>query len=76
MKSVPRQTNRIEVRWGKLAVKTLAFELPEDAKVGQVAVTVAGRPAVAAAKQDGRRVVITLSEPATIKQGEAIEVVM
>jgi len=70
------QMNRIDVKWGKLAVKTLAFELPEDGKAGQVAVTVAGQRVAAEAKQDGRRVVVTLAEAATVKQGEAMEVKM
>ena len=30
-----RQTNRVEVKWGKLRLETLALELPEGAKATQ-----------------------------------------
>ncbi len=69
-----QQTDRIEVRWGKLAVKTLAFELPEGTKAAQVTVTVAGRPVTANTNQEGRRLTLTLADPAVVKQDEAIEV--
>ena len=69
-----KQTNRIEVRWGKLAVKTLAFELPEGSKAAEVTVTVAGRPVTVKTNQEGRRVIVTLAEPVTVKDGEHIEV--
>lgn len=71
-----KQTDRIEVKWGKLQVKTLAFELPEGAKAGQATITAAGRALAGTTKQDGRRVVITLAEPAVVKQNEGIEVVI
>ncbi|MGQ9573833.1 MAG: GH116 family glycosyl hydrolase [Thermoguttaceae bacterium] len=76
LKSVPRQVNRIEVKWGKLRVKTLAFELAEGVKLAQLAVTVAGQPVPAEAKQDGCRVVITLAERVTLQPGESMEVAM
>jgi uncharacterized protein (DUF608 family) len=94
------QTERIEVRWGRLALKTLAFEMPEDAKVLAANVTLSPVPAVeeeekvgreppakqqagepaavrrlpATVRQDGRRVIVTLTEPVTVKEGEQIEV--
>ncbi len=68
------QQERIDVKWGQLRVKTLAFELPADAKPGAVTVTAAGKPVAAQSKQDGRRVLITLAQPVVVKEGEAIEV--
>jgi len=71
-----RQTHRIEVRFGRLRVGTLLFELPEGAKVGKATVSVAGRGVRAAAAQDGRRVTLTLTDPAAVVPGEAIETVL
>ena len=70
------QTHRIEVRFGKLRVRCLVFELPEGAKVEQATVSVAGRQVRAAATQDGRRVTLTLPEPATVIHGQRIEAVL
>jgi hypothetical protein len=68
-----KQTNRIEVKWGKLAVRTLAFELPEGATVKTVAITVAGLTVESTHQQDGRRVAISLREPVVVKEGEGLE---
>ena len=68
------QTQRLDLKFGKLTLRTLAFELPEKARLVRASVTCAGQVATADAKQDGRRVTITLAQPATIKQGESIEV--
>lgn len=68
------QTARIELKHGKLTLRTLAFELPEKAKLQRAAVTAAGQVVAAQAKQDGRRVLLTLAQPATVKETQAIEV--
>jgi uncharacterized protein (DUF608 family) len=68
------QTNRVEVKWGKLPLRTLAFELPEGKKLGSAAVTRAGQAVQAEATQDGRRVTVALTEPVVLQPGEAIEV--
>jgi len=71
------QTGRIEVKWGKLSVRTLVCELPDGAQAAKAAVTVAGRALAAEMKQDGPRVTLTLSGgPATINRGEAVELVV
>ena len=68
------QQERIEVRWGKLRLKTLAFEVPADLRADQVAVTL-GDQAVAATHQiaDGR-VTIELEEAKTIECDGSITV--
>jgi glycogen debranching enzyme len=71
-----KQTNRIGVNWGKLALRTLAFELPDGAAARSTSVTLAGRPIDAQAQQDGRRVMITFKERLVVQEGEAIEVEM
>jgi hypothetical protein len=69
------QTGRIEVKWGKLSVRTLVCEVAAGAQAAKAAVTVAGRAVAVEMKQDGPRVTLTLSGgPATINRGEAVEV--
>jgi len=68
------QVNRIEVKWGKLSLRTLAFEVPDGARVGGVKVTVAAQPVAAQARQEGRRVTVALATPAVANEGQAIEV--
>jgi hypothetical protein len=70
------QTNRIEVKWGKLSARTLVFNLPEGAKGAKAAVTAAGRPCAVQVKQDAARVTLSLDAPATVNRGEAIEAAM
>jgi len=76
-----QQTNRVEVKWGKLPVKTLAFQLPDGVALDRVApdgatVAIDGKPIPAEAKQDGRRVVVSLAEPTVVETGRALEVGM
>ena len=73
-RSAGRQTNRIAVKWGQLRLETLAFELPEGAKLGGTHVQVPGHSQPIRAKQDGRRVVLTLKMPIVIEAGQSIEV--
>ena len=72
----PRQVNRIEVRWGRLSGRTLAFEVPDGAKVQDTSVTLAGREIEGKVTQDGARVVLTANEDVTVKAGQAIVVEM
>lgn len=69
-----KQTNRVEVRWGQLVVKTLAFDLPERAKVKALNVSLAGNPLWVTPKQEGHRVVLALEEPVTVKEKQTLEV--
>ncbi len=78
------QTNRIEVKWGTVQVKTLTFELPTDTKLRSAQVELQRtdgtvprkRPVVAEAKQEERRVEITLSGPIVLEKGQVLEVRM
>jgi hypothetical protein len=69
-----RQEQRIEVRWGSLRLKTLAFEMPRGRKIGRVIVAVAGRPVDSAHAQEGQRVLVTLTTESRVTRGQAIEV--
>ena len=68
------QSASIELKWGKLRVKTLAFALPENAKPAKVTVTVAGNPAAAEHAVNNGRLLITLAADASIQAGQTIEV--
>jgi hypothetical protein len=66
------QTNRVELRWGKLDLKTLAFEVPEGMMPVKVTVTAAGGPIEAAMSPRGKRVMLTFPQSVSLKEGEAL----
>ncbi len=68
-----RQSNRIEVKWGRLRVKSLQLELPSQAKLAAASVTVAGRQVNADAKQQGTRVTIVLPQAEILEKNQEIE---
>ena len=70
------QTERIEVRSGKLDVAELVFAVADNKRPAKVTVTVAGAPVVARAQVREGRVTLTLPARMTVKAGEAIVVVM
>ncbi|MBN2477266.1 MAG: twin-arginine translocation signal domain-containing protein [Pirellulales bacterium] len=70
------QINRIDVRWGKLCVKTLALQLPEGAQLRDTTVTLAQKPIQAEAEQDGQRVVVSLAAPVVVEEDQSLEVAM
>ena len=70
------QTNRIEVKWGRLAARTLVFEVAADRKSVKAKVVAAGKEIGADVKQDGPRVTLTLAAPAEIGRGESLEVTL
>ena len=70
------QTNRIEVRWGTVPVRTLAFDLPEGSSLKQAAVKLGDRTIPAKATQEGCRVVVALADEAVLAKGEALEVML
>jgi non-lysosomal glucosylceramidase len=69
-----KQNEKIEVKWGKLRLKELAFELPEDRKADKVKVTVNGKPVESSYNNDKGQVKISLAAEVIIKAGEALEV--
>jgi hypothetical protein len=71
-----RQHQRVEVKWGKLRLKTLAFELPESRPVREVRVLAAGQPVNAGTSREGRRLLLTLAREVSLAEGESIEVEM
>ncbi len=68
------QREKIEVKWGRLRVRTLAFAVPEGATPARVTVTAAGKAVEAKHAFEDGRVRIDLGEEVAVKEGEAIEV--
>jgi uncharacterized protein (DUF608 family) len=66
------QTNRIEVKWGGLRLKTLAFELPPGAMLNTATVSVGAKQLPAKAVQAGQRVTLTLAKEVTLQIKETI----
>jgi hypothetical protein len=70
------QRETIEVKWGKLRLKSLAFALPENAKPTVIRVTLAGNDVRAKYTVHDDRIAIDLESETTIKNGEALEIVI
>jgi len=69
-----RQTEQIEVRYGKLRVSSLVFELPEGAKPTEVNVTLGGRRIAATHTTSGREIRINLKEPVILDGDGTLEI--
>jgi uncharacterized protein (DUF608 family) len=65
-------TAAVELKWGKLRLKTLALRC--DAAVSRVAVTVAGQAVAATHALESGRLVVTLGADAILKAGETLEI--
>jgi uncharacterized protein (DUF608 family) len=68
------QREAVEVKWGKLRLRTLAFTLPEHAAPQGVTVTVAGKAVASTYAIDQQRVVVTLGGEALLEAGQTLEV--
>ena len=71
-----KQTESIELRWGRLRLGTLSFETAEDANPSQLTVQVEGRSVRASLERQGRRAVVTFEEPLTLEAGQRLEIVL
>jgi uncharacterized protein (DUF608 family) len=67
------QTERIEVRHGRLRLAELVFELPKDMEANAT-VTVAGQPVAATLRRDGAEVRLVLEKEAVVPEGTSVEV--
>jgi uncharacterized protein (DUF608 family) len=68
------QRQIIEVKWGKLLTKTMAFSLPNGVRPKGVEVTVNDKAVPAAHRLEGSRVTVTLETPVTVKAPGTIRV--
>jgi len=67
------QTSRIEVRYGKLRVRELVFELPTRAQATAIA-TAAGQPLAVSLHQSGNEARLILKQETIVPEAAAIEV--
>ncbi len=69
------QTERIEVRHGRLKLRELVFELPKTAPT-TATVTVAGKPVAAALRQAGTDVRLVFNDEIVVPEAAAVEVTL
>jgi non-lysosomal glucosylceramidase len=70
------QYERIEVRWGTVRIRTLAFAVPEHMNDCRIEVTVDGRPVKVTGVMHKGRLVIKLNERIDLNEGQALEAVI
>jgi len=70
------QAEQIEVRWGKLNLKTLAFAVPQDFRPVGVSVTVQGQAVESSYQLREGRVEITLKKELVLSEGQVLQVVI
>lgn len=68
------QVSAFETRWGKLPVKSIAVEVPEDKRVESADVRLAGKSVVTEMSTEGNRVLFEVQHPLTVEQGQRLEV--
>jgi hypothetical protein len=71
-----QQTERIEVRHGRLHVKELVFALPEGVTAASATVSAAGEPVQATLAHEGGEVRLLLERPVAVAEGAAMEVAL
>ncbi len=71
-RSERRQAERLEVRCGKLAVKSLVFELPKDARPSKLEVALSGKPLAASHEAKDAQLTIILGTRTVVQEGEAL----
>ena len=70
------QSERIEVRHGRLRVRQLVFELPAHVGEAQATTLIDGEPVETAIQREGTEIRITLASPALLKEGSRIDVTL
>lgn len=68
------QTNRVEVGWGSVFLKSLAFDLPDGASAKRVTVTLGDDTLATNVSQEGSRVLVTLQDACHLAEGNSLEV--
>jgi hypothetical protein len=71
-----RQRERIGIRWGKLNVKTLAFEVSEQFRAVKAAVTLDGREVPSDHTFKNGRLEITLKKKLVVSEGQTLSIVI
>lgn len=73
-KSGNGQVATIQVRWGKLRLRSLAFELLPGVKADRVTVQVDGKPVPFQSRQTGQRLLLALGDERAVGSGATLEV--
>ena len=73
-REIGRQINRIEVKWGKLRLRTIVLELPAGKEPTAIVASAADQTLPLKAKHDGRRLTISLGSDRTIDRGRAVQI--
>ena len=71
-----KQANRVEVAWGSVRIKSLAFDLPEGAKATRVTVTLGADVLATNVSQEGGRILVTLQDECLVGEGDCLEVMI
>ena len=69
-----RQTNRIEIRWGRLHLRSLALAVPKCCS-GTVLVRIDGHPLRVKTKRLAESLLLSL-EPITMTTGQTLEIIV
>ena len=70
------QREQIELRWGRLSLKSLAFAVPEDFQSVRVSITAAGKPIQSDYKLKDGRLEITLKKRLVVTENQMLEVII
>ncbi|MBI5395587.1 MAG: hypothetical protein HZA91_09860 [Verrucomicrobia bacterium] len=68
--------SEIEIKWGRLRVRTVALTLPENAKARTARITANGKNEKAALAQEGRRATVKLAADVVMEAGQKIQIVV
>lgn len=69
-----RQINSVELKWGRLRLKTFACQLSEGKQLAGASPRVNGKKVAASVRQEGMRVLVTFSQPLILQAGQTLEV--
>jgi len=70
------QREKIDVRWGRLRLRSLAFKLPAGARPATVSVRLGDKMLGAAHQLDGNRCSVTLASEVTVPEGSSLDILM
>jgi len=68
------QRNRIDLRWGKLNLKTLTFEVPEDFQKVKVIITLEPQTIKSSHKLKDGRLEINFGKSLIISEGQTLDI--
>ena len=70
------QRETVELKFGRLRLRTMAFDLPAPAQVKSATVALSGKPLAAVCRIASGRVTVELESPVVILAGQRLEVVL